>query len=211
MLNALYPDIPWPQIKCVGFDLDGTLYDEFVFICQVYRAILKENSHCFEHIDMAFQYMLDRWLEKGSSYNRIFDETFELFAGEVVAKETFIEGSLEIFRCFEPALELPPRNMHLMRIFKQKFDIFLISDGPPCLQRHKFHSLKLDTIFSADRVIFTGDMGGACYKPNPASFEKLGLEYFPSEILYFGDRSIDLEFSRRLGIHFQKVYNMVPR
>lgn len=211
MLNVLFPEVPWAQIKCVGFDLDGTLYDEFAFIQQVYPVILQANAKCFGDIFSPLKYMLDRWLEKGSSYNRIFDETYERFADNYFAKEAFIESALALFRHFEPDLELLPRNRHLLNIFKEEYDLFLITDGSPSLQKHKFRALQLDDLFQERQTVFTGEMGAEYYKPNTAAFEKLQLRYSPSEIVYFGDRDIDREFSRRIGIHFQQVYNMVSQ
>jgi FMN phosphatase YigB (HAD superfamily) len=211
MLNVFFPEVPWEQIKCVGFDLDGTLYDEFAFIHQVYQAILEENAACFEHLDPPLQYMLDRWLEKGSSYNRIFDETFERFGGGRSDKIIFIEQALKIFRRFEPDLVLSPRNRHLLDFLRSRFDIFLISDGSSPLQRRKFQALRLDAFFPEGQVVFTGELGPEYCKPETGAFEKLQITHSPSEILYFGDRNIDREFARRLGIHFQKVYNMVPQ
>lgn len=211
MLNVLFPEIRWDEIKCVGFDLDGTLYDEFVFIRQVYRAILLEHVGFFERFDAPYQYMLDRWLEKGSSFNHIFEEVFEKFSTGRCVKANFIRRALDIYRNFEPVLTLPPRNRYLLEMFKGKFEVFLISDGCPSLQKNKFFALKLDTVFSPGQTIFTGEMGTEFHKPNPSCFERLGLTAPPSGVLYFGDREIDREFTRNLGIHFQPVYNMVPR
>ena len=49
MLNVLYPDIDWSHIKYIGFDLDGTLYDEFEFIVQTYKKIILENNELRFH------------------------------------------------------------------------------------------------------------------------------------------------------------------
>jgi len=215
MLNSLFPDISWTQIKCVGFDLDGTLYDEFASIQQVYRAILRQESHYFSDFVPAYTFMLSRWLEKGSSYNSIFGETFELFSTNQEHKEEFVHNALALFRSYSPELILPNRNHYLLNAFAQDFDLFLISDGPPVLQRNKFRTLGLNEFFAANQVIFTGDYGKEYYKPRTDSFHKLaqtlGWAYSHEEILYFGDRGIDEEFSCNLNIHFQKVYNMVPR
>lgn len=211
MLNALFPEIPWDRIRCVGFDLDGTLYDEFAFIGQVYRAILQDSAPLFGDAGQALAYMLDRWLEKGSSYSRIFDETFRRFGLDQRQLETFIARALKIFRHFQPELTLPERNRHLLEFFKRNFDTFVISDGAPALQRNKFRALALDAFFAENRILFTGDLGQDFYKPNTEAFVHLGLNYTADEVVYFGDRSIDEEFCRRLGIHFQRVYNMVPQ
>lgn len=211
MLNALFPDIPWDRIRCVGFDLDGTLYDEFAFIRQVYRAILQDSAPLFDDSAPAFTYMLDRWLEKGSSYNHIFDEAFRRFGRDQRQQGPFIAGALKIFHQFQPELALPERNRHLLTCCQSQFDMFVISDGAPVLQRNKFQALGLEAFFAPNRILFTGDLGPDFYKPNAAVFARLDLSYAPSEVVYFGDRHIDEELCRQVGIYYQRVYNMVPR
>ena len=215
MLNTLFPDIPWRQVKCVGFDLDGTLYDEFDTIQQIYREILKQQNHFFSDREATLSFMLNRWLEKGSSYNYIFGEAFDGFSCESARKEKFIQKSLALFRSYAPALSLAERNRYLLDVFRQRFDLFLISDGPPVLQRNKFKALDLDVFFPPEQLIFTGDHGKDYYKPRVDSFYQLAKaaewHYSNKEILYFGDRTIDEEFARNLDIRFQKVYNMVPQ
>ena len=215
MLNTLFPDIPWKQIKCVGFDLDGTLYDEFDAIHQIYWGILAQQDHFFADSPAVLTFMLNRWLEKGSSYNYIFGEAFDRFSNDSSRKEEFIQQALVLFRSYAPVLSLAERNRHLLDIFRQKFDLFMISDGPPVLQRNKFRALGLDIFFNPKRLIFTGDHGKDFYKPRVDSFCQLAKtskwHYSNKEILYFGDRTIDEKFTRNLDILFQKVYNMVPQ
>lgn len=215
MLNTLFPDIPWNRIKCVGFDLDGTLYDEFDTIQQIYRDILNQQSHFFTDMPATLTFMLNRWLEKGSSYNFIFGETFDRFSNAPLQRDEFIHKALTLFRNYSPVLSLAQRNHHLLGSFRQKFDLFLISDGPPVLQKNKFKTLGLDVFFNPDKTIFTGDHGKDFYKPRVDSFYQLAKtskwHYSNKEILYFGDRTVDEEFTRNLNILFQKVYNMVPQ
>jgi len=215
MLNTLFPDISWSQIKCVGFDLDGTLYDEFTSIQQVYRAILHQENYYFPDFAPAYTFMQNRWLEKGSSYNSIFTETFELFSINQEHKERFIHNALELFRSYSPRLIIPSRSHYLLNAFAQDFDLFLISDGPPVLQRNKFKTLGLNDFFDTNQVVFTGDYGKEYYKPRADSFHKLsrtlGWNFSHEEIVYFGDRDIDKEFSCNINVQFQKVYNMVPQ
>ena len=48
MLKSLFPRINWDAVRIVGFDMDGTLYDEADFISQVYCDIAKllaETGH----------------------------------------------------------------------------------------------------------------------------------------------------------------------
>ena len=39
MLKYLGQNHDWGTVQTIGFDLDGTLYDEYEFIAQVYRPI----------------------------------------------------------------------------------------------------------------------------------------------------------------------------
>lgn len=216
MLNSLFPDIPWSRIKCVGFDLDGTLYDEFEFIRQVYAAIIRKEEKYFPDATPPYTFMLERWLEKGSTYPHIFEEVFDRHAvSRGTAREAFVGRALTRYRNDAPNLTLPERNRFLLETFSDHFDLFLISDGPSVLQRNKFKSLGLGEVFPESRVHFTGDHGKSHYKPLPAAYyhlaEKEKWPYQPEEILYFGDRDVDEAFCNNLGIRFQKVYNMVQR
>ena len=74
MLKYSHDNVDWNKIDFVGFDLDGTLYDEFDFISQVYRPIAiilaKATNNC---PDAVYDRLLRRWTDMGSSYNKIFD------------------------------------------------------------------------------------------------------------------------------------------
>ena len=60
----------------IGFDLDGTLYDEFDFIKQAYKEVLVQQDELIpaEYLKQAYEFMCHRWLEKGSSYPYIFSD-----------------------------------------------------------------------------------------------------------------------------------------
>ncbi len=202
-----YNKVDWSTIRYVGFDLDGTLYDEFEFIAQVYREI---HNLFFKDL-IINEFMLIRWLEKGSSYNKIFEEAYDLYKERMmnfVSKEEFVEMCLEIYRNFEPKLNLPARNQFILELLSKNYTLFLISDGNPILQRRKFTILGLDKFFKEDFVLFTGDDPENLAKPKIKSIEKLNIS--PQESVYFGDRDLDKLFAKNAGMQFQKVYNMIP-
>ena len=60
MLNVLCPNFDCRNIKYVGFDLDGTLYDEFDFIYQVYSKIVKANASLLGDNMSALNWMKER-------------------------------------------------------------------------------------------------------------------------------------------------------
>ena len=86
MLSPLFKNVNWNHITSVGFDMDGTLYDEFDFIKQVYSEINKQLILN----DSILSFMTERWLEKGSSYPLIFSEAYDKCESIFVEKEDFI-------------------------------------------------------------------------------------------------------------------------
>ena len=204
-MNYLYSKVNWHNIEYVGFDMDGTLYDEFDFIMQAYSEISKLFSNNY-----AKEYMLNRWLEKGSSYNKIFDETYELFYLDLIdkiSKELFIEECLNMYRNFIPKIALSNRTKQILAYFGSKYKLFLVSDGNLELQTRKFRSLNLDKYFSENNVFFTGINSSIYSKPKIKLLEKLDI--LAQISVFFGDRKIDEEFAKNSGMQFQKVYNMI--
>lgn len=204
MLNALYKNVDWDKIKHIGFDLDGTLYDEYEFVSQVYKNIID----FFEIPDKSF--MQECWLQKGSSYSNLFEDVFNkfLYLQNAYTKEEFVNICLDIYRNFEPKLLLSARTQSILDHMRSMCNFFMITDGSPKLQRHKFDSLDLERYFNLNNVIFTGDYGHDFYKPNIKSLQFL-YEIDREATVFFGDRTQDLEFSYRAGFDFVKVYNMV--
>jgi len=202
MLNALYSDLDWQNVKTVGFDMDGTLYDEYNFIEQVYSEI---NKQLIKN-DNVLSFMLNRWIEKGSSYSHIFSEAYDK-CNTIYSREIFIQKALEIFRNYSPSLVLPERNRKLLSYFKDNFDLFLITDGNYELQKKKFITLGLEKYFYDQNVIFTGEYGSAFHKPSINSLQFLNLNLKKS--IYFGDRDKDEEFAKLANMQFKKVYNMI--
>lgn len=203
MLNALYSDIDWNNITTIGFDMDGTLYDEYNFINQVYSAI---NRQLIQN-DEALSFMLYRWLEKGSSYPYIFDEIYEKTPNIHISKDIFIQEALEIFRTYTPKLSLSERNKYLLEYCQNNFDIFLVTDGNIVLQEKKIMSLGLNKYFKAENIILTGKYSSEYHKPSNKSLEFLDLDLKHS--VFFGDRDKDEAFALSSNMQFQRVYNMI--
>jgi phosphoglycolate phosphatase-like HAD superfamily hydrolase len=212
MLNVLYPRINWEKIDVVGFDLDGTLYDEFEFIVQAYTAIVDYFEINFVDEYAALNFMKDKWFEKGSSYNRLFEITYDTHIKKnMISKEKFVNQSLDIFRSLKPKLVLNNRNKALLNYFYEHFDLFLVTDGNYSLQKRKFKALELDCYFKSENTVFTGKLGDDFYKPNIKCKECLELDLDNKNVLYIGDRSVDKGFAKAAGYDFLKVYNMIPK
>ncbi len=204
-MKYLQAEIPWDNIKAVGFDMDGTLYDEFDFISQVYKPISKTLSNPSYNSDSVLKNMLKKWLERGSSYPHIFSETASENGWERTIAEQKITEALKIFRNFNPVLTLNPRIKFILDIFREKNELFLISDGGSILQWNKVKALNLENYFNHENIFISGSHGKNAQKPELLSLKHLAVfkkEYKPSEIVFIGDRIVDEIFAKNAGFHF---------
>lgn len=214
MLKSLYPHIDWCPVRAVGFDLDGTLYDEAEFVRQVYQPVsVCLSAACGIPAEDIYSPLFRRWLEKGSSYNRIFVEVTERFGIEGAEAETVIADCLAIFRNFQPCLELPARVVAIIEWMRERFGLFLVSDGSAKLQAAKFDALGLARWFSLENVGISGCHGPGFDKPATRIVEKIailqGLQ--PSEVVFFGDREVDEQFAAAAGFQYVGVNCLIPR
>lgn len=199
--------------EIVGFDMDGTLYDEFDFIRQVYvpiAAVLGDDNN--SSLESRLQFMLNRWSEKGSSYPLIFEETLER---ENVPKEFWpekISTSLKVFRTFVPTLNLSASMQQILEYCNTDKELFLVSDGSSVLQWNKFNALGLNRYFRTENVFISGDHGIATQKPSLASLNAVNVLKKKTEkdrVVFIGDRVQDEIYAKDAGfkfIHIKKLF-----
>jgi FMN phosphatase YigB (HAD superfamily) len=215
MLNSLFPHVDWKKIRIAGFDLDGTLYDEAEFIVQVYRPISQLlSAACHTASCPINSQMLRRWMEMGSSYNRIFDEILGAHGISGAAADPVITQCLALFRGFEPVLTLPARVSLLLDWMKESLDFFLVSDGAAALQMQKFGALGLQRWFSLDNVSISGCNDPGFEKPSLKMLRNIAVlqaELDPGCVVYFGDRDIDRQFAEAAGFQFVRVSCLLPK
>lgn len=208
MLKSLFPQVNWDHVQAVGFDLDGTLYDEFEFIVQVYRPIAECIALvCRADIDGIYNRILWRWLEKGSSYNQIFDEVLLDYGIQEDCRNSTISVCLSIYRNFDPRLVLPERMRSLLNYCFGKYEMFIITDGSLGLQKKKFEALGLSNWFNDENVFISGSYGPEYQKPAILILPELGfLNHIKKyEVVFFGDRDIDQYFADKAGFNFLKL------
>lgn len=212
MLKSLFPQIDWDSIAVVGFDMDGTLYDETDFIAQVYHPIAARiTAACGGMEEETKAWMLTRWREKGSSYNRIFDEAIRRLGKD--ASDDLIRECVGIFRAFQPTLKLPEAIRSILNEMQPRYGLFLVSDGSDRLQRAKFQSLGLAQWIAPENVAISGTYGAEFQKPSTRMIPHVALLNggpYPSQVVYFGDRDCDQEFAANAGFSFVKVKCMKP-
>ncbi len=196
-------EVDFEKYDYCGFDMDGTLYDEQIFIKQAYKKIsFYFSTDSDEFAQNIYEWMFQRWIKKGSSYPYIFSEAIEVFN----LKNKTIEQALFFYRNLEMKLFLEDTvKEKLEQILRTK--LFLITDGNPSLQKNKYHALGLDNYFLLENCCFTGDLGKDFYKPSSLALSKLPCIKKDSKIIYFGDRFIDEQFCLNTGIDFVYVQN----
>ncbi len=200
------PDtIYWNKIKAVGFDMDGTLYDEFEFITQVYVQISKIFAQNEKDAENIYVNMLERWLEKGSSYPYIFGEILDSLNYDSSLKEKLLNEALRVFRNFKPNIKMSSRVLFILNNLKSQYELFLVTDGSSVLQWNKIRSLQLEKYFTQNNIFVSGSYGVHVQKPSIFSLQCLDVfknKYEPSEIVFIGDRGVDMDFAKNAGFHF---------
>ena len=194
--------------------MDGTLYDEFEFIAQVYKPIAEQLSEaCDDTMQAIYSWMMERWLEKGSSYPHIFSEVLQKYGVEEAQRESIITELLDIFRNFNPQLRLSNRVQFLLDFFKSNFELFLVTDGGSTLQAAKFKSLGLEKWFIPENVWISGASGPHFQKPSKHIAEKIQIltpSVQPQHVVFFGDREIDRAFALNLNYQFVQARCLTP-
>lgn len=215
MLKFLHETFDWPSVEAVGFDLDGTLYDEYDFIEQVYYPIaVKLVEATGGELEPTYNWMLRRWLEKGSSYNKLFDEVLTSARVPISERSQIIENCLSEFRNFQPQLCLPARVQKILDWASTRFPLFLVTDGGEKLQRAKVDALDLTRWISRENTSISGCFDGSICKPDARMSSSVKIlheaEVLPCNVIYFGDRDIDAAFAINCGYKFVRVKLMMP-
>lgn len=207
-MKSLYPDVNWDLAQVIGFDMDGTLYDELSFIEQVYVPISRYLAEaCGGNENEIYAAILQRWKEKGSSYPYIYSELLNAYRMPESEQRPTISECLRLYRHFKPCLKLSDEVVQILAYFRDRYPLFLVTDGNPVLQSSKIAALGLHAYFTSENMGLTG-AHGACYsKPSINILGKIEtLEgRHPSQIVYFGDRSVDKQFAANAGFQFVSV------
>lgn len=193
------------MIKIIAFDLDNTLYDHSQYVEGAYSDIAKFVSYRHNiNQDIYHKWIFNLWIEKGSSYTRIFKESYDYFQLDHFDKD--IEQILEIYHKSEPVFSLYEGTIEVLDELSGKYKLVLITDGKERTQNYKLQQLKLKSKFMA--VYISGKLGAAYYKPSSKMFE-LCLEnedIKPYEMFYVGDNpDLDYEPCKKLGIGFIRI------
>jgi phosphoglycolate phosphatase-like HAD superfamily hydrolase len=216
MLKCLYPEVDWNAIDTIGFDMDGTLYDEAEFISQAYQPISEHFARLIQRdADFVHNHLFTQWLCKGSSYNRIFEDFLSEHIDNPEIVSSVVREAISIFRKCTPALSLPGRTRAILTQIGTEPMLFLVTDGNPEMQKRKADALSLDRWIPKEHWVFTALSGPNAHKPATDSVwnnrhlaRRLRHKH---RTVFFGDRVVDKDFAASIGAQFVLVKNMVPQ
>ena len=193
------------MIKIIALDLDNTIYDHRQYVEAAYKDISGFVSWK-RGIDNSkfYDWILQSWSQKGSSYNRIFEEGYRHFHLKGFHED--IGNILELYHSVTPMLEPFEGTYEVLGLLSGKFKLNLITDGHVQTQMHKIRSLKIDQYFQ--RVYISAAFGSDYYKPSTKMFEKCLADEgaCAEELVYIGDNpQLDFPPCKSMGISFVRL------
>ncbi len=199
------------KIRFLIFDADDTLLDyerdsssalastcrrfrinaDFSSIHSIYRTI---NLQLWEQAEVG---LISRETVSRLRFERLLAQfgVYDVNASEMA--DTYLE-ELSHQATFFPGVE------DALGRLRQKYVMFLLTNGISRVQRNRFGSLKLDRFF--DRIVISDDVG--LTKPNPALISLLldPIPWDPADVLIIGDSmTSDWGLARAAGIAFCRM------
>lgn len=210
MLKYLATNFKKSEIEAIGFDLDGTLYDEFEFISQLFLQLSQEIAAVTGMSPgPIYTGFCSDWLIEGNSSS--FFQSFLKKTGFQGNIESAASMCVKAYRDFSPDLKLPSRMAFILeQLTAEGYPLFLISDGNSALQRRKIASLGLHRFFAPENIAITGDYGPEYRKPSVKIVPYMKLLSNikePGRVLFTGDRACDREFAVNAGFRFVTMRN----
>ena len=194
------------EIKCIGFDMDGTLYDEYQFIEQAYKSVAEYIGEIGKKDkDTIYDFMISKWKEKGSSYSYLFQDALCFSKADISADS--INECVNAYRNATFKLSLSNEMEQILENCVEKYELFIVTDGNAKLQMKKIKALNLERWFCPENIYITGEFGKEAYKPSTLVLQNSMCikKYKTNEICYCGDRKVDYEFACNAGFHFVEM------
>lgn len=181
------------NIKAVGFDVDGTLYQTPEAMGNAVGKILIKKAAQLLSRDP--DDLVDEYLKRRDEYrsNTLTLNSFGL-DGEKIFQEVWDEINVEDY------VTKDSRLVKVITELKKKYQLFLISNGTGSQIERKLTYLGLD-YHDFEPRIYCYDQGWV--KPEPAPFLAAieSLDLLAEEIVYVGDRhDIDIEGAQAVGM-----------
>ncbi|WBW95452.1 HAD family hydrolase [Oceanirhabdus sp. W0125-5] len=188
------------MIKGVIFDLDDTLYNEKYFVYEGFKAVGEYLAEKYM-LDYEEIYVNMMNILKKSGRGKIFN----IICNKYDINEDILT-LVEVYRNVKPKLELYEDAQYILKKFKGKYKLGLITDGLAKVQWNKIRSLDLEKYF--DNIRVTDDLGEEFWKPNEHVFLEMikSLNCKPEEAVYIGDNpNKDFIGARKININTIRI------
>ncbi|MEK7449172.1 MAG: HAD family hydrolase [Planctomycetota bacterium] len=191
-------------IKAVLFDLGNTLYDKRQFMESAFKevAVFLEKKYKLNR-PAGLELIRRIWKIHTSHYEFLFKELLDILGIYSVSR---LEKVLSIYHHHQPKLKPYPGINEFLKALKKKYQIGLVTDGYPWMQRNKIMALGWEKMF--DVIIYAAEHLPEYRKPSSLIYqlaaEKLGRR--PEETVYVGDNPYeDFKGARQIGIFTIRV------
>jgi len=170
------------MIRALIFDLDDTLYRESDFVASGYRAVAEYvSARCGRPAREILGVMEEAYAREGR--RAVMPAVLERFRGCMAD----VEDLVRVYRHHEPAIRLFAGYGDLLREWRRRYRLGIITDGTPEVQERKCRALGLCEV--VDRIVYTWHYGREKEKPHSHSFRIMlaDLMVRAEETLFIGD------------------------
>ncbi|MEM4137786.1 MAG: HAD-IA family hydrolase [Candidatus Anstonellaceae archaeon] len=191
------------KIKAIFFDLDNTLYPT-----RYYAKLARENAiknmirYGLKTTQRESLEELDRIIKKyGSNYQFHFDKLLNKISKNQKHKEKIIAAGIIAYHKTKRKIKLYKNVKKVLKILKNKYKLYLVSEGIKKKQWEKIIRLGIEKYF--DDFFITAKKTKKFYKQ---LLKKLTLK--KENVLMVGDHPIkDWKIPKQLGIRIIKIKN----
>jgi len=183
------------MLRAVGFDLDGTLFDDRQYV----RAGLERAAKELESVagvDLSEEFR-EAYFDRG-----IREGTFDVVLEEHDVPQRFVPTLVEAYHDNDADLTPYPGADRILDDLAESYALGLVTGGHNGTD--KLDRLGLSEYF--DAVVVTSDAEYSKHEPDPYLRVLRSLDVSPEETVYVGDRpELDFRQPNRLGMYTVRV------
>ena len=190
------------MLKLLAFDLDDTLYPESEYVRGGFRTVstYMQKKHKIDANEFYKKLISTKNLSPSA---KVFDIVLENYQ---LKDRKLVEKLIKLYRSQTLKLKLFPGIRSMLKKFKKKYILALVTDGKKVVQDRKLNYLRILDYF--DTIFYTLDLGNNFKKPSEQPFKQLLHAYRikPQEALYIGnDPNKDFIGAKKAGIRTIRV------
>ncbi|WP_033916740.1 HAD family hydrolase [Campylobacter sputorum] len=188
------------MIKGVIFDLDNTLYDDRIYIYEMFKIFAKRYEISFEKMKEIFT---DEMRLKSID---IFGDILKRL--NIYSKKAHDE-MFEIYENLDCLLSLNDDSVEILEFLQNRgVKMAIVTNGVVGVQKNKIKVLNVKKYIK--NIVYAREFGKECEKPHPKPFLKAVemLNLNPDEVIFIGDNPLtDIKGAKSAGILAYRLLN----